>query len=179
MDPRPGKDKRARTTEDERKRIWDALLADNEQLLCPADDKPEEDLYCLVCSQILKGTGAKYAVANAVGHMKTNIHQKKVQEVNASRAVHGQHALPDFVEKTAEQLSGQRRIHSFFGPSGGPAIGGQASGSQAASGFQFTGTSDAGVSSVGLESAALPPATFQQRTVPCRGVVSHTRLNQK
>lgn len=110
MDPRPGKDKRARTTEDERKRIWDALLADNEQLLCPADDKPEEDLYCLVCSQILKGTGAKYAVANAVGHMKTNIHQKKVQEVNASRAVHGQHALPDFVEKTAEQLSGQVRI---------------------------------------------------------------------
>ncbi len=37
MDPRPGKDKRARTNEVERKRIWDALVADNRQLLRPAN----------------------------------------------------------------------------------------------------------------------------------------------
>ena len=110
MDPRPGKDKRARTTEDERKRIWDALLADNEQLLCPADDEPSQNLQCLVCEQVLKGSGSKYASGNALMHMKSNVHQEKVQEVNAGRADNKQDPLPAFVLKTQEQLTGQVRI---------------------------------------------------------------------
>ena len=109
MDPRPGRDKRARTNEVERKRIWDALIADNRQLLRPDENQPEEDLYCLVCSQVLRGTCAKYAVATAVGHMRTNIHQKKVVEVNAGRALNNQPCLPDFVERTPEQHTGQAR----------------------------------------------------------------------
>ena len=56
MDSRPGKDKRARTNEDERKRIWDALIEDNKELLCPADDEPTQNLHCLVCEQVLRGS---------------------------------------------------------------------------------------------------------------------------
>ena len=35
---RPGKYKRARTTEDERQFVWDAILANNQHRLRPADD---------------------------------------------------------------------------------------------------------------------------------------------
>ncbi len=59
---------------------------------------------------MLKGTGATYAIGNALAHMKTNNHQKKVQEDNAIRVANGQDPLPAFVEKTQEQLTGQVRI---------------------------------------------------------------------
>ena len=112
MDSRPGKDKRARTNEDERKRTWDALIKDNKELLCPADDEPTQNLHCLVCEQVLRGTGATYSIGNARVHMLSNVHKNKVREVNESRSTNGQAPLPDFIEKTQEELTGQVSLSS-------------------------------------------------------------------
>jgi hypothetical protein len=115
MENRPGKDKKARTNEDERKRIWDAHIAANPDLLSPDENEPTNNLRCLVCEQLLKGSGAKYSVANAVSHMHSKSHRDQLDGVNAARLLNGQAAFPHFVERTQEQLTGQviSALYSF------------------------------------------------------------------